>query len=66
MFLETLPIEKFWGVGPKTAVIMHKMGIFNGKQLRQCTLNHLTEVFGKSGKCIITLHAALMKELWSR
>ena len=50
MFLETLPIEKFWGVGPKTAVIMHKMGIFNGKQLRQCTLNHLTEVFGKSGK----------------
>lgn len=27
MFLETLPIEKFWGVGPKTAVIMHKMGI---------------------------------------
>lgn len=50
MFLETLPIEKFWGIGPKTAVMMHKMGIFNGKQLRKCTFNHLTEVFGKSGQ----------------
>ncbi len=49
-FLATLPIEKFWGVGPKTAVMMHKMGIYNGMQLRQCTLNHLTEVFGKSGE----------------
>ncbi len=49
-FLSSLPIEKFWGIGVKTAGIMHKMGVFNGMQLRQCTLNHLTEVFGKSGE----------------
>lgn len=49
-FLSALPIEKFWGVGPKTAMIMHKMGIFNGLQLRMCSLTHLTEVFGKMGK----------------
>lgn len=49
-FLASLPIEKFWGVGPKTAITMHKMGIFNGLQLRQCTLNHLTEIFGKAGE----------------
>lgn len=49
-FLAELPIEKFWGVGPKTASMMHKMGIFNGLQLRQCTMNHLTDVFGKAGE----------------
>lgn len=49
-FIAALPIEKFWGVGPKTARVMHKIGIFNGMQLRQCTLGHLTEVFGKAGE----------------
>ena len=48
-FIAGLPIEKFWGVGPKTAQEMHKMGIFNGRQLRECSLNHLTDVFGKAG-----------------
>ena len=48
-FLATLPIEDFWGVGPKTMATMHKMGIFNGEQLRECSLSHLTEVFGKVG-----------------
>lgn len=48
-FVARLPIEKFWGVGPKTAKMMHKMGIFNGMQLRRCSLSHLTEVFGKAG-----------------
>lgn len=49
-FISTLPIGKFWGVGEKTAQIMHKMGIFNGAQLRQCSLGHLIEVFGKIGQ----------------
>lgn len=49
-FISSLPVEKFWGVGPKTARTMHRMGIFNGLQLRQCSLAHLTEVFGKTGK----------------
>lgn len=49
-FIAALPIEKFWGVGPKTAQTMHRMGIFNGLQLRRCSLNHLTEVFGKAGR----------------
>lgn len=48
-FIAKLPIENFWGVGPKTLQRMHKMGIFNGEQLRQCTEKHLTEVFGKAG-----------------
>ena len=48
-FISELKIEDFWGVGPKTASMMHRMGIFNGFQLRQCSLEHLTEVFGKAG-----------------
>ncbi len=48
-FIADLPIEKFWGVGAKTAERMHKMGIFNGGQLRHTSRTHLTEVFGKAG-----------------
>ena len=49
-FIAALPIEKFWGVGPKTAQTMHRIGVFNGWQLRQCSLGHLTDVFGKVGE----------------
>lgn len=48
-FISGLRIEDFWGVGPKTARQIHRMGIFTGKQLRECTLRHLVEVFGKQG-----------------
>ncbi|MFC2711578.1 DNA polymerase IV [Hoylesella oralis] len=48
-FISKLPIEKFWGVGPKTAQIMHHIGIFNGAQLQEVSLHHLIETFGKSG-----------------
>lgn len=48
-FIAKLPVEDFWGVGPKTAERMHLMGVFNGAQLREVSLNHLREVFGKAG-----------------
>jgi len=48
-FIAELPIEKFWAVGPKTAKKFHHIGIFNGKQLRQCSRKHLIEEFGKIG-----------------
>lgn len=37
-FIATLPIEKFWGIGPKTAERMHAMGIFTGAHLRDHSL----------------------------
>ena len=49
-FISGLKIEKFWGVGPRTADRMHYMGIFTGADLRRCSLRHLTEVFGKMGR----------------
>ena len=48
-FIASLPVEDFWGVGPKTLETMHKIGVFNGGQLRACTLRFLTDVFGKAG-----------------
>lgn len=48
-FIDSLRIEKFWLVGPKTALTMHKMGISTGADLRVVSLEHLTQVFGKMG-----------------
>ena len=48
-FISHLPIEKFWGVGAKTAERMHAMGVSNGAQLRELSLHHLQQVFGKAG-----------------
>lgn len=49
-FIAQLKVEKIWGVGPKTAEKMHHMGIFTGLDLRNTSLNRLTQEFGKMGK----------------
>ena len=48
-FIDQLRVEKIWGVGPKTADTMHKMGIFTGADLRKVSQDRLTQVFGKTG-----------------
>ncbi len=48
-FIARLPIESFWGVGPVTAKKMHLLGVRNGWQLRECSLDMLTREFGKVG-----------------
>ncbi|NNE30251.1 MAG: DNA polymerase IV [Saprospiraceae bacterium] len=48
-FLETLPIEKFFGIGKVTAAKMKKLGIFNGKDLKKHSEIELNKWFGKSG-----------------
>lgn len=48
-FIDRLPIESFWGVGPVTAGKMHALGIHNGAQLRTCTQEMLVRHFGKAG-----------------
>ncbi len=49
-FIALLKVEKIWGIGPKTAEKMHRMGIFTGADLRAQSLLHLTEEFGKMGQ----------------
>jgi len=48
-FLEKLPIERFFGIGKVTADKMKKIGIFNGRDLKEFSLQFLTKRFGKSG-----------------
>ncbi|WP_296698661.1 DNA polymerase IV [Algoriphagus sp.] len=48
-FLEKLPIGKFFGIGKVTAEKMQEIGIHNGADLKQFSLQFLTKKFGKSG-----------------
>lgn len=49
-FLEKLEIRKFHGVGKVTAEKMYQLGIFKGADLKEKSLNFLSENFGKSGE----------------
>lgn len=48
-FLEKLPIERFYGIGKVTAEKMKELGIHNGFDLKQYSVQYLTKKFGKSG-----------------
>jgi len=48
-FIDRLPIEKFWGIGSKTAEKMHYFKIFTGADLRERPLDFLVKHFGKAG-----------------
>ena len=49
LFLEELPIEKFFGIGKVTAEKMYNLGIFSGKELKEKSLEFLTQNFKSSG-----------------
>jgi DNA polymerase-4 len=49
-FMESLPVEKFFGVGKVTAEKMKKMGLHSGADLKKLTESELVRHFGKSGK----------------
>ena len=48
-FVTILPVAKFHGVGPKTAVKMRALGIETGADLARQTLSFLRDHFGKAG-----------------
>ncbi|MDZ4837202.1 MAG: DNA polymerase IV [Candidatus Melainabacteria bacterium] len=48
-FMETLPIEDFYGVGDVTAKKMHQLGIRNGADLKSWSERDLLDKFGKAG-----------------
>lgn len=48
-FVEALPVEKFFGVGPRTSEKMHELGFFCGKDLQKADLQLLIRHFGKVG-----------------
>jgi DNA polymerase-4 len=48
-FVESLPVEKFHGIGPVTSTKMRRLGIRFGRDLRAQTLPFLQQHFGKAG-----------------
>ena len=48
-FLEELPIEKFFGIGKVTSSKMYELGIFNGRDLKEKSLDFLIKNFKSSG-----------------
>ena len=50
IFIDQLPIEKFHGIGEKTAEKMRNMGIHNGADLRNTEKRILIKRFGKMGR----------------
>ncbi len=50
LFIENLPVSKFFGVGKVTAARMEKMGIFKGKDLKLKSRVDLIRLFGKNGR----------------
>ena len=48
-FIEKLPIEEFYGVGPATATKMKALGIHSGADLKSWTQAELAKAFGKAG-----------------
>ena len=49
-FVASLPVRRFYGVGPKTAERMGRLGIHIGADLRDRDMNFLLEHFGKSAE----------------
>ncbi|WNJ17608.1 DNA polymerase IV [Pontibacter sp. G13] len=49
-FLEDLPIDKFFGIGKKTADKMKRLGIRNGADLKKRSELELAQRFGKAGR----------------
>jgi DNA polymerase-4 len=48
-FVESLPVGRFHGVGPKTAEKMNRLGIHSGADLKAQSLEFLQQYFGSSG-----------------
>lgn len=48
-FMESLPVEKFYGVGKVTATKMKAMGLHTGADLKKLTESELKKHFGKTG-----------------
>jgi DNA polymerase-4 len=48
-FIDTLPIRKFYGIGPVTASRLEALQLFSGADLRALPLEDFLKIFGKTG-----------------
>ncbi len=54
-FLHPLPIERLWGVGPKTAESLHRLGIQTIGQLSKFSLADMQKTYGDGGEHLYNL-----------
>ncbi len=54
-FLRDLPVERLWGVGPRTADELHKLGLYQIRDIARLSLAELDERFGKHGRHLYRL-----------
>ncbi len=54
-FLRDLPVERLWGVGPRTAQELHKLGLYKIGDITRLTQEELAERFGKQGEHLARL-----------
>lgn len=60
-YMEKLPVEKFYGVGAKTAERMKRSGIITGADLKKKSLKSLIEMYGKSGEHYFNIVRGIQK-----
>ena len=48
-FVEALPVGKFHGIGPATSTKMNNLGLYNGLDMRNQSLDFMQANFGKAG-----------------
>ena len=58
-FLRDLPVERLWGVGPKTAEQLHKLGLYKIGDITRLTQGELAERFGSHGEHLARLARGL-------
>ena len=54
-FVENLPVQKLWGVGPATAKRLNESGIRNTRDIRACGEKEIVRVLGQFGHFIFEL-----------
>ncbi len=54
-YMDSLPVERFFGVGKVTADKMHELSIFFGKDLKRFSLPELQSYFGKGGAFLYSI-----------
>ena len=54
-YMESLPVERFFGVGKVTAEKMHSLQIYKGKDLMKYSVEELQSNFGKIGSFLFSI-----------
>ncbi len=65
-FMDTLPVEKFYGVGRVTAEKMKKMGLHSGADLKKLSEKEMALHFGKAGKFYYNIVRGIDDRRYSR